>query len=132
MTWHDLVRRIRTAGRYTTDREAEDVLRAVLGVLGGHVTGEERCELAALLPPEAGAVLAGSIPLTQPLTAPGFVDAVAAALGSVPPPTARWAAGTVLTELADTAGEDLTGRILAQLPRGYALLFGRAELVPAA
>ncbi|MGI5341372.1 DUF2267 domain-containing protein [Streptomyces sp. CA-181903] len=131
MTWHDLVRRIRAAGRYTTDGEAEDVLRAVLAVLGGHVTGEERCELAALLPPEAGAVLAGSIPLTQPLTASEFVEAVAAALDTAPP-SARWATGTVLTELAGTAGEELTGRILAQLPRGYALLFGRIELAPAA
>ncbi|KAB7845554.1 DUF2267 domain-containing protein [Streptomyces mobaraensis] len=131
MTWHDLVRRIRAAGRYTTDGEAEDVLRAVLAALGGHVTGEERCELTALLPPEAGAVLAGSIPLTQPLTAPQFVEAVATALDTAPP-SARWATGTVLTELAQTAGEELTGRILAQLPRGYALLFGRVELAPAA
>ncbi|WP_171171441.1 DUF2267 domain-containing protein [Streptomyces sp. I05A-00742] len=132
MTWHELVRRIRTSGRYTTDAEAEDVLRAVLTVLGGHVIGEERCELVRLLPTGAGEILASRIPLTQPLTAPEFVEAVAAGLGSVPLPTARWGVGTVLGVLAETAGEELTGRILAGLPRGYALLFGRAELVPAA
>ncbi|WP_405655095.1 hypothetical protein [Streptomyces sp. NBC_00019] len=30
--------------------------------------------------------------------------------------------------MAQLAGEELLSRILAQLPAGYALLFGRAEL----
>ncbi|GAA4931093.1 DUF2267 domain-containing protein [Streptomyces coeruleoprunus] len=84
------------------------------------------------LPAEAGALLAGRIPVTQPVSAPEFVDRVARGLAPLTVPEARWATGTVLTVLADVAGEDLTGRVLAGLPRGYALLFGRAELAPAA
>ncbi|MFG3497730.1 DUF2267 domain-containing protein [Streptomyces sp. NPDC047928] len=132
MRWHGLVRRIRTTGRYATDTEAERVLRAVLTVLGGHVTGEERCELVRLLPPEAGEVVAAQIPLTEPVSAPRFVESVARALAPLTVPEARWATGTVLTVIAERAGDDLTRRILAGLPRGYALLFGRAELTPAA
>ncbi|MDT0344509.1 hypothetical protein [Streptomyces litchfieldiae] len=48
------------------------------------------------------------------------------------PAEARWAAGTVLIAVGDRAGGEVNGRILAALPRGYALLFGRAELTPAA
>lgn len=48
------------------------------------------------------------------------------------PATARWDTGAVLATVADLAGPDLLDRILTQLPSGYALLFGRAELVQAA
>ncbi|WP_228975671.1 DUF2267 domain-containing protein [Streptomyces sp. DH12] len=131
MTWHALVQQIRTAGRYDTDAEAERVLRAVLTALGGHVVGDERCGLVRLLPAEAGALLAAQIPVTEPVTAPAFVARVATAL-DLTPAEARWATSTVLTAVADHAGEALTRRILAGLPRGYALLFGRVELAPAA
>ncbi|MEV4332807.1 DUF2267 domain-containing protein [Streptomyces sp. NPDC049597] len=131
MHWQQLVQQVRYSGRYATGAEAERVLRAVLTVLGGHVSSEERCELAGLLPEEAAAVISRQIPLTQPLSAPGFVDAVAERLAPLSRPEARWATGTVLALLAQHAGEDLTRRILAELPRGYALLFGLAELAPA-
>ncbi|GHH80213.1 hypothetical protein GCM10018793_34860 [Streptomyces sulfonofaciens] len=127
MSRRALVQRIRTSGGFGGDEEAERVLNAVLAVLGGHVIGEERCELARLLPTGAAELFAGQIPLTQPLTAPGFVAAVATRL-NLPQPAARWATGTVLTVLAEQAGEALTRRILACLPRGYALLFGVADL----
>lgn len=132
MTWQELVDRIRTTGRYDSDAEAERVLRAVLTVLGGHVVGDERCELVRVLPTEAGALLAAQVPVTEPVTAPGFVDRVARALAPFTPAEARWATSTVLTVVADEAGDALTRRILAGLPRGYALLFGLAELAPAA
>ncbi|MCP9960007.1 MULTISPECIES: DUF2267 domain-containing protein [Streptomyces] len=132
MTWQELVDRIRTAGRYDSDAEAERVLRAVLTVLGGQVVGEERCELVRVLPAEAGALLASQVPVTEPLTAPGFVDHVARALAPFTVAEARWATSTVLTVVAAYAGDPLTRRILAGLPRGYALLFGLAELAPAA
>ncbi|MFJ8076452.1 DUF2267 domain-containing protein [Streptomyces sp. NPDC096176] len=131
MQWQQLVRDVSVSGRYATSAEAERVVLAVLTVLGGHVSGEERCELARLLPPQAAEVLVQQVPLTQPLTAPAFVDAVADRLAPLSSPEARWATGTVLTLIADRAGESLTRRILAELPRGYALLFGRAELTPA-
>ncbi|MBT2365905.1 DUF2267 domain-containing protein [Streptomyces sp. ISL-10] len=131
MHWQQLVQQVRYSGRYATGAEAERVLRAVLIVLGGHVSGDERCELARLLPAEAALLISRQIPLTQPLTAPDFVDAVAARLAPISRPEARWATSTVLSLLAQQAGEPLTRRILAELPRGYALLFGLAELAPA-
>ncbi|WP_175410223.1 DUF2267 domain-containing protein [Streptomyces sp. TRM64462] len=132
MRWDELVERVRTAGRYDTPAEAERVLRAVLTVLGGHVIGDERIDLVHLLPPQAGALLAAQIPVTEPVTGPEFVETVARDLAPLTVPEARWATGTVLSVIADLAGDDLTHRLLADLPRGYALLFGRAELTPAA
>lgn len=131
MQWQQLIEQVRYSGRYATGPEAEEVLRAVLTVLGSHVSGEERCELVRHLPSQAAMLLTDQIPLTQPLTAPAFVDAVAARLTSRTGPEARWATGTVLTLIGELAGADLLDRILAELPRGYALLFGRAELTAA-
>jgi uncharacterized protein (DUF2267 family) len=130
--WQQLIEQVRYSGRYATGEEAEDVLRAVLTVLGSHVSGDERCELARLLPVEAAAILTAQIPLTEPLPAPVFVDAVAGQLPTCTGPEARWATSTVLSLIAQLAGEDLSLRLLSELPRGYALLFGRAELTAAA
>ncbi|MER6611349.1 DUF2267 domain-containing protein, partial [Streptomyces sp. NPDC000927] len=44
----------------------------------------------------------------------------------------RWDTGSVFAAVAAHAGPDLITRILHQLPTGYALLFGQAELTPAA
>ncbi|MFF0416595.1 DUF2267 domain-containing protein [Kitasatospora sp. NPDC004745] len=126
-----LLQHVRTLGRYTTDEEAERVLHAVLAALGSQLTGEVRCDLAAALPERARAVFASQIPLPEPVAAPAFVEAAARAL-STSLTSARWDASSVLAALADLAGDPLTDRILADLPRGYALLFGRADLVAAA
>jgi hypothetical protein len=45
---------------------------------------------------------------------------------------ARWDTGAVLAVTCHLVGTALLDRILNQLPSGYALLFGRAELIPAA
>ncbi|MFJ9461633.1 DUF2267 domain-containing protein [Kitasatospora sp. NPDC101447] len=132
MTRHRrLLRQVRTLGRYTTDEEAERALHAVLAVLGSQLTGEERCDLAAVLPERARAVFAAQIPLPEPVAAPAFVEAVARALNTSLA-GARWDASSVLVALADLAGRQFTDRLLNGLPRGYALLFGRADLVAAA
>ncbi|GAB7188642.1 hypothetical protein ATKI12_8473 [Kitasatospora sp. Ki12] len=126
-----LLQQVRTLGRYTTDEEAERVLHAVLAVLGSQLTGDERCDLAAALPERARAVLASQIPLPEPVAAPAFVEAVAHVLNTSLS-GARWDTSSVLAALADLAGDRLTDRLLADLPRGYALLFGRADLITAA
>ncbi|GAA2974163.1 MULTISPECIES: DUF2267 domain-containing protein [unclassified Kitasatospora] len=126
-----LLQQVRTLGRYTSDEEAERVLHAVLAVLGSQLTGEERCDVAASLPDRARAVFAAQIPLPQPVAAPAFVEAVARALNTSLT-SARWDASSVLAALNDLAGDHLTDRLLAGLPRGYALLFGRADLTIAA
>ncbi len=131
MQWQQLIEQVRYSGRYATSREAEEVLQAVLPVLGAHISGEERSDLVRHLPVEAASVISAQIPLTQPLSAPAFVDAAAGRLSPRSRLEARWATSTVLTLLAGHIGEPLTRRILAELPRGYALLFGLSDLAPA-
>ncbi|GGR80430.1 MULTISPECIES: DUF2267 domain-containing protein [Streptomyces] len=126
--WLELTEAVREAGQYTTRAEAERITRIVLSALGGHVTGDERVALAQALPPEAGRVIASQIPATHPLTAREFVDSVATRIEGATPATARWDVSSVLSVLAARIGETLTTRVLSQLPPGYALLFGRAEL----
>ncbi|MFF9522687.1 DUF2267 domain-containing protein [Streptomyces achromogenes] len=126
--WLELTEAVREAGQYPTRAEAERITRIVLSALGGHVTGDERVALAQALPREAGRVIASQIPATHPLTAREFVDFVATRIEGATPATARWDVSSVLSVLADRIGEPLTTRVLSELPPGYALLFGRAEL----
>ncbi|MFB7616889.1 DUF2267 domain-containing protein [Kitasatospora sp. NPDC056181] len=129
--YRHLLRQVRTLGRYPSDAEAERALHAVLAVLGSQLTGEERCDLAVVLPEQARAVLANQIPLPEPVAAPAFVEAVADILGTSLT-AARWDTSSVLAAVTDLADDHLTDRILTRLPRGYALLFGRADLTVAA
>lgn len=126
-----LLQQVRTLGRYTCDEEAERVLHAVLTALGSQLADEERCALAAALPERARAAFVDQIPLPRPVAAPAFVEAVAHALNTSLT-GARWDVSSVLAALDDLAGGHLTDRLLAGLPRGYALLFGRADLAAAA
>ncbi|MFI1962117.1 DUF2267 domain-containing protein [Streptomyces althioticus] len=130
--WRELVDAVREAGQYPTRSEAESVTRIVLSALGGHVVGDERVDLARALPEEAARVVASQIPATRPLTAAEFVDSVAARIEGATPATARWDVSSVLSVLPPLVGDELVTRVLDQLPPGYALLFGRAELTPVA
>ncbi|MFB7676559.1 DUF2267 domain-containing protein [Kitasatospora purpeofusca] len=129
--YRHLLQQVRNLGRYTTDEQAERALTAVLAVLGSQLTGDERCDLAAALPDRARTFFATQIPLPTPVTAPAFVEAVAHNLNTSLT-AARWDTSSVLTALTDLSDGHLADRILAQLPRGYALLFGRADLTAAA
>ncbi|WP_338779359.1 DUF2267 domain-containing protein [Streptomyces sp. DG1A-41] len=129
--WTRLIGAVRESGQYPTRSEAERVTRIVLSALGGHVIGDERVDLARALPEEAARVVASQIPATRRLTAAEFVDSVAARIEGATPATARWDVSSVLSVLPSLVGDDLVTRILAQLPAGYALLFGRADLSPA-
>ncbi|MDQ0779843.1 uncharacterized protein (DUF2267 family) [Streptomyces aurantiacus] len=131
MTFDQLLERIRYDGAYPTREHAEEVTRAVLAALGRQVAGDERVALAARLPAEAARVFTAEIPEAQPLTGWGMVKDLATRTGGTPA-IARWDTGTVLAAVAHLAGPHLLDRILAQLPPGYALLFGRAELIQAA
>ncbi|GAA3042767.1 hypothetical protein GCM10020229_62440 [Kitasatospora albolonga] len=131
MTHRRLIEQIRANGHHTTDQETESVLAAVLTALGGQLAGDERCALAAVLPEQDRALFAAQIPAPEAVAGPAFVEAVARTLNTTLA-TARWDTTAVLAALADLAGEQLTDRLLAHLPRGYALLFGRADLAAAA
>lgn len=127
----DLVEAVRESGQYPTRTEAESVTRIVLSALGGHLVGDERADLAQALPEEAASVVASQVPVTRRLTAAEFVDSVARRMEGATAATARWDVSSVLSVLPAFVGDDLVTRILDQLPPGYALLFGRAELAPA-
>ncbi|MFF7964621.1 DUF2267 domain-containing protein [Streptomyces sp. NPDC007903] len=124
-----LTEAVREVGQYRSTAEAESVTHTVLLALSAHLPVTERAELAPLLPTEA----ALSTPLApRPLTAREFVESVAPLIENATPATARWHVTSVLTALAQQLGIATTTRLLSQLPPGYALLFGRAELVAAA
>ncbi|MGW0908262.1 DUF2267 domain-containing protein [Streptomyces sp. NPDC002853] len=131
MTYQQMLEKVRYEGAYPTRERAEEAVRLVLGGLGRQLTGDERVELAARLPVEAALVLTAQIPDPEPLTGWGLVKDLAARAGASPA-TTRWDTGAVLAAVAVLAGPDLLTRILAQLPSGHALLFGRAELIQAA
>ncbi|WP_435879449.1 DUF2267 domain-containing protein [Streptomyces tirandamycinicus] len=127
MTFHHMLERVRYEGAYPTRERAEEAVRAVLAALGRQLTGERRVELAARLPVEGALVFTSQIPDAEPLSGWEFVKDLAARTGGTPA-TARWDTGSVLHAVAGLAGPRLLDRILADLPSGYALLFGRAEL----
>ncbi|MFD5078379.1 DUF2267 domain-containing protein [Streptomyces sp. NPDC058371] len=126
--WRELVELVRRFGQYATGAEAERVTRIVLSALGALVVGDERVDLVRRLPEEAALLIASQVPATRKPTAAEFVESVAPRIPGATPATARWDVSSVLSILPQVIGEDLTDRILSQLPNGYALLFGRAEL----
>lgn len=131
LSYAQMLERVRYDGAYPTRERAEEVTSAVLSALGRRLTGEERVELAARLPRRAAQIFTAQIPETDTLTGWHFIKDLAARTGGTLA-TTRWDAGSVLGVVAHLAGPDLLDRILAQLPSGYAILFGRAELVQAA
>ncbi|QNS08293.1 DUF2267 domain-containing protein [Streptomyces xanthii] len=129
--YQQMLERVRYEGAYPTRERADEVVRLVLSGLGRQLTGDERVDLAACLPLEAARVLTSQIPDLQPLTGWAFVKDLAARSGTSLA-TTRWDTGSVFAAVAAHAGPHLMTRILHQLPSGYALLFGQAELNAAA
>jgi uncharacterized protein (DUF2267 family) len=129
--YEQMLEKVRYEGAYPTRDRADEAVRLVIAGLGRQLTGDERVALAARLPLEAARVLTAQIPDTQPLTGWAFVKDLAARSGASLA-TTRWDAGSVFAAVTAHAGPDLITRILHQLPTGWALLFGQAELAPAA
>ncbi|WP_431953725.1 DUF2267 domain-containing protein [Actinacidiphila sp. bgisy167] len=123
------LKRVQERGQYPTTQEADRAARVVLGLLGAHVVGEERAELAACVPETYALILLNPLRAAEPLDAERFVRATAAWIEGATEQTARWDVGAVLSVVADEAGPDLLRRLLLQLPPGYDLLFGRLEPV---
>ncbi|ATL32573.1 DUF2267 domain-containing protein [Streptomyces formicae] len=126
--YEQMLEKVRYEGAYPTRERADQAVRLVLAGLGRQLTGDERVALARALPFEAARVLTAQVPAIQPLTGWAFVKDLAARAGASLA-TTRWDTGSVFSAVAACAGPDLITRILQQLPTGYALLFGRAELV---
>ncbi|MFF5825769.1 DUF2267 domain-containing protein [[Kitasatospora] papulosa] len=130
-TYEQMLEKVRYEGAYPTRERAEEAVRLILSGLGRQLTGDERVDLAACLSLEAARVLTAQIPDAQPLTGWAFVKDLAARSGASLA-TTRWDTGSVFAAVTAHAGPDLITRILHQLPTGWALLFGQAELNPAA
>ncbi|MFD6186371.1 DUF2267 domain-containing protein [Streptomyces goshikiensis] len=119
--------RVKERGEYDTTEEAERAARIVLALLGAHLIGRVRAQLAARLPEGFALILLNPLRSAEPLPPERFVRATAAWIEGATEQTAIWDVSAVLSTVADTAGEDLTGQILLQLPVGYGLLFGRPQ-----
>ncbi|ARX89439.1 MULTISPECIES: DUF2267 domain-containing protein [Streptomyces] len=129
--YEQMLEKVRYEGAYPTRERAEEAVREVLAGLGRQLTGDERVDLARCLPLEAARVLTAQIPDTQPLTGRDFVKDLATRSGASLA-TTRWDIGSVFAAVTAHAGPHLITRILRRLPTGYALLFGQADLTPAA
>ncbi|WNI34599.1 DUF2267 domain-containing protein [Streptomyces sp. ITFR-6] len=127
MTFDQMLERVRYEGAYPTRERAAEAVYQVLSALGRQLTGDERVDLAQVLPVEAARALTAQIPETEHLTGWGFVKDLAARTG-VSPAVARWDTGAVLAVVTRLTGPDLLARVLGQLPDDYALLFGQAQL----
>ncbi|MFE0511996.1 DUF2267 domain-containing protein [Streptomyces sp. NPDC058964] len=127
MRWKAFLHQVKERGEYETTEEAERATRTVLALLGAHLVGEVRADLAARLPEDLALVLLNPLQAREPLSPERFVRATAAWIEGATEQTAAWDVSAVLSVAADAAGEELTGRILLQLPAGYDLLFGHPQ-----
>ncbi|MFD7296468.1 DUF2267 domain-containing protein [Streptomyces sp. NPDC059897] len=115
---------VKERGDYDTLEEAERAARVVLALLGAHLVGEVRAQLAARLPEGFALILLNPLQSAEPLSPERFVRATAAWIEGATKRTAAWDVSAVLSTAADAAGDDLLDEILLQLPAGYDLLFG--------
>ncbi|MFH8475603.1 DUF2267 domain-containing protein [Streptomyces sp. NPDC018000] len=118
---------VKERGKYGTVEEAERAARVVLALLGAHLVGEVRAQLAARLPEEFSLILLNPLQSAEPLPPERFVRATAAWIEGATKQTATWDVSAVLSTVADTAGDGLLKEILLQLPTGYDLLFGHPQ-----
>jgi len=119
--------RVRERGEYDSLTEAERAARVVLALLGAHLVGEVRAELAARLPEDFALILLNPLQSREPLPPQRFLRATAAWIEGATEQTAAWDVSAVLSTVADAAGDDLLGHILLQLPAGYDVLFGHPQ-----
>ncbi|MDX2681460.1 MULTISPECIES: DUF2267 domain-containing protein [Streptomyces] len=129
MRWETFLDQVKERGEYETTEEAERAARTVLALLGAHLVGEVRAELAARLPENLALVLLNPLQAREPLSPERFVRATAAWIDGATEQTAAWDVSAVLSVAADAAGDELTRSILLQLPAGYDLLFGHPQPV---
>ncbi|WP_433431267.1 DUF2267 domain-containing protein [Nonomuraea sp. CA-141351] len=125
LRWQAFLEAVQERGEYPTPQEADRAARVVLALLGAHLVGSERAELAARLPETYALILLNPLQAAEPLTPERFIRATAAWIEGATATTAAWDVSAVLSTVADAADDELTERLLLQLPHGYDLLFGR-------
>ncbi|MFJ8468912.1 DUF2267 domain-containing protein [Streptomyces swartbergensis] len=128
MQYHEYLARVRELGEYGSQEEAAKVTEAVLSVLAHRISPGEVDDLASQLPGPLGQTLIAAKPQqAESFGIDEFYRRVAERIGARPR-TAEWDASAVLTALADAVSGGALNQILSQLPSGYAVLFGRADL----
>ncbi|MFC9292770.1 DUF2267 domain-containing protein [Streptomyces sp. NPDC057011] len=115
---------VQERGEYRTREEAERVARVVVALLGAHLVGTVRAQLAARLPETYALILLNPLQAAEPLSPERFVRATAAWIEGATEKTALWDVGAVLSTVAAAAGDALLSEVLLQLPPGFDLLFG--------
>ncbi len=118
---------VKERGDYKDVQEADRAARVVLALLGAHLVGGVRAELAARLPEAFSLILLNPLQSAEPLSPERFVRATAAWIEGATEATAAWDVSAVLSTAADAAGDAFMQQILLQLPAGYDLLFGRPQ-----
>lgn len=118
---------VKERGKYDNPQEADRAARVVLALLGAHLVGEIRAQLAARLPEDFALILLNPLQSAEPLSPERFVKATSAWIEGATAQTAAWDVSAVLSTVADAADDDLLSEILLQLPTGYDLLFGRPQ-----
>jgi len=127
LRWEVFLDQVKERGEYDSRQEAERAARVVLALLGAHLVGQVRAQLAARLPEDLAVILLNPLQSAEPLTPERFVRATAAWIEETTEQTAAWDVSAVLSTVADAAGDNLLQQILLQLPTGYDLLFGRPQ-----
>lgn len=84
---------VRERGEYRTRAEAERAARVVLALLGAHLVGTVRAELAARLPETYALILLNPLHAAEPLSPERFVRATAAWIEGATEKTALWDIG---------------------------------------
>ncbi|MFF4393674.1 DUF2267 domain-containing protein [Streptomyces sp. NPDC001552] len=118
---------VQERGEYETPQDADRVARVVLALLGAHLVGSVRAELAARLPETYALILLNPLQAAEPLSPERFVRATAAWIRGATETTALGDIGAVLSAVAAAAGDVLTREVLLQLPHGYDVLFGHPQ-----
>ncbi|GAB7185487.1 hypothetical protein ATKI12_5318 [Kitasatospora sp. Ki12] len=129
ISWEDFRARVVERGEYRGEAEADHATRVVLALLGEHLVGADRGEIADALPETYASLLRDARPAAEPLTAERFVLGVVGWIDGATPATAQWDIGAVLSTVADLVPGDLLDRVIEQLPEGYDLLFGHPTSV---
>jgi uncharacterized protein (DUF2267 family) len=128
MQHHEFLARVRELGEYTSQDEAAMVTDAVLSVLARRISPGEVDDPASQLPGPLGQALAEAKQAqAESFGIEEFYRRVAERTGARPR-TAEWDASAVLTTLAGAVPGGELNQIISQLPSGYAVLFGKADL----